>query len=124
MLSRVVRRAYYKSGFRTPARSYHPREPMDADRHLAKVVEFLSGAEADDRVGGVGGFEANSVLVAAVGLHREVAIYAGDDDVAAGGAERTVDDKEVSVMDSLADHRLALNLDEERGGWTLHQQLV
>ena len=49
---------------------------------------------------------------------------AGDDDVSAGGAERTVNDKEVAIIYSLSDHRLALNLDEERGGGTLHQQLV
>ena len=45
--------------------------------------------------------------------------HAGDDDIAAGGTERTVDDKEVAVVDSLTNHRLALHLDEECGGGPL-----
>ena len=105
---------------------------MDASRHFPEVVQLLTTLENDNREIRIGRlksylFPHPSSLIplhAAVGLDREVAIYAGDDDIAAGWAERTVDDKEVSVVDSLADHRLALNLDEERGGGALHQQLV
>ena len=77
---------------------------MYAGRHLAEVVEFLSGAEADDRVCGVGRFEPDAVLVAAVGLHGEVAINAGDDHVPVGGAEGTVDHQQIAVADPCADH--------------------
>ena len=70
---------------------------MYAGRHLAEIVQFLPGAEADDGVVGIGWLQADTALVAAVGLHGEVAVYARDDHVAVGGAEGTVDHQQVAV---------------------------
>ena len=64
---------------------------MNASRHLAEVVEFLSFSDVDDGVGGVRRFKANAILVAAIGLNCKVAVNAGDDDIAACGAKRAVD---------------------------------
>ena len=57
-------------------------------------------------------------------FHGEVAVHAGDDDVAVGGAKGAVDHEEVAVGDARADHRIALDAHEVRGGGSLHQQLV
>ena len=124
MLSRVVRCVYYKSGFRPPARSSLPRESVYAGRYLAEVVQLLSGAEADDGVVGIGWLQADTALVAAVGLHGEVAVHAGDDHVAVGWAERAVNDEQVAVADPRADHRVALDAHEVRGGRTLYQKFI
>ena len=70
---------------------------MYAGRHLAEIVQFLPGAEADDGVVGIGWLQADTALVAAVGLHGEVAIHARDDHVAVGGAEGAVHDQQVAV---------------------------
>ena len=57
-------------------------------------------------------------------LHGKVAVHAGDDHIAIGGAEGAVHDEEVAVADARANHGIALNTHEVRGGGPLHQQLV
>ena len=83
--------------FRPPVRSSFPRESVYASRHLAEVVEFLSGAETDVGEVGIRRFQTDTTLVASIGLHGEVSIHAGDDDVAVSGAEGTVDHQQVAV---------------------------
>ena len=63
---------------------------MNASRHLAEVVEFLSFFDVDDGVGGIRRFEANAILVAAKGLNCKIAINAGDDYIAACGAQGAI----------------------------------
>ena len=50
--------------------------------------------------------------------------HAGDDYVAVGGAERAVDHQQIAVADPRADHRVALDAHEVRGGRTLHQKFI
>ena len=64
---------------------------MNASRHLTEVVEFLSFFDVDDGVGGIRRFKANAILVATIGLDCEIAVNAGDDDIAACGAKGAVD---------------------------------
>ena len=64
---------------------------MNASRHLAEVVEFLSFSDVDDGVGGIRRFKANAILVAAIGLDCEIAVNAGDDYITACGAKGAVD---------------------------------
>ena len=66
---------------------------MNASRHLAEVVEFLSFSDVDDGVGGVRRFEANAILVATIGFYCEIAVNAGDDYIAACGAQGAVDNE-------------------------------
>ena len=66
------------------------RQLMNASRHLAEVVEFLSFFDVDDGVGWIRRFKANAILVATKGLNCKVAINAGDDDIAACGAKRAI----------------------------------
>ena len=63
---------------------------MNASRHLAEVVEFLSFFDVDDGVGWIRRFEANAILVAAIGLDCEIAVNAGDDDISACGAQGAI----------------------------------
>lgn len=44
----------------------------------------------DDGVGGIRRFKANAILVAAIGLDCEIAVNAGDDAIAACGAQGAI----------------------------------
>ena len=57
-------------------------------------------------------------------LHCKIAVHAGDDHVAVGGAEGSVDHQQIAVADSRAGHRVALDAHEVGGGRTPHQQFV
>lgn len=76
---------------------------MDAGRDLAEVIEFLPCAEADDGIRRIRRLEADAVLVAAVGLHGEVAVHACDDHVSVRRAEGSIYNEEVAVRDSRPD---------------------
>ena len=57
-------------------------------------------------------------------FHREIAVDAGDDDVAVGGADGAVDDEDVAVVDSGTDHGVARDANEVGGGGALDEKLV
>ena len=112
---------------------------MDASCYFPKVIKLLSWFQHNVGIVRIRRYQSNLPAIPhypfpvphspfpipqAKRLHRKVAIDTGDDDVATGGAKRTVDDKEVSIADSIADHGIALHLNEERGCWSLDQQLV
>ena len=97
---------------------------MDAGGNLAEVIEGLIGLKSDDWVGGVRRFEADAFLIAAVGLHGKISINACDDDITACGAERAVDNQEVSIVNPGIDHRIALNTDKVGGSRTLDEKFV
>ena len=58
--------------------------------YLTEVVEFLSFFDIDYGIGGVRRLKAYTILVAALGLDGEIAVNAGDDDIAACGAKRAI----------------------------------
>ena len=97
---------------------------MNASRHLAEVVEFLSFFDVDDGVGGIRRFEANAILVAAIGLNCKVAVNAGDDDITTCWAKRTVNYQKVAIMNSGFDHGIALDSDKAGGSRTLDKKFV
>ena len=97
---------------------------MDAGGNLAEIVESLIGFKFDDRVGGVSRFEADAFLIAAVALHGKITVDAGDDDISACGAEGSVDNQEVSIVNPGIDHRIALNADKVGGSRTLDEKFV
>lgn len=55
---------------------------MNASCHLTEVVEFMSFFDIDYGIGGVRRLKAYTILVAAIGLDGEIAVNAGDDDIA------------------------------------------
>jgi len=95
----------------------------DADDDAEHALFHLAG-ELDGRIGGVGGLEPDAATVAAVGLHGELAVHAGDDHRAVLRLERAVHDQEVAVLHAGAGHRVALRADEVGRGGTRDQQLV
>ena len=97
---------------------------MDAGGDLAEIIESLIGFEPDDRVGGVGRFEADAFLVAAVSLHGKIAVDASDYDIAACGPEGSVDNQKVAVMNPGFDHGVAFNSDKICSCRTLDKKFV
>ena len=97
---------------------------MDAGGNLAEVIEGLIGLKSDDWVGGVRRFKADAFLVTAVSLHGKITVNTCDDDITACGAEGSVDNQEVSIVNPSLDHRIALNTDKVGGSRTLDEKFV
>ena len=117
---------------------------MDTCCHFSEVIQLLSRPENNSRVFWICRLKSNISIRSLFPLpsylfpiprspfpvsqtkrlHGEVAVDAGDDDVAGRRTERTVDHEEVSVVDARACHGVPLHANEECRCGTLHQEFV
>lgn len=97
---------------------------------LAEIIKFLSRFKDDIGEFGIGRLQPNAdslrVLSSSLPIpfDGEVSINGSDNDVAVRGRKRTVDDEQVSVMNTVSDHRFAGDPHEESRGGTLDQQRI